>query len=334
LPPLLFALLLAVAPGALADSPEAGASSLRVGVAPFESVTPPGAAVPDVATLLADRIATRGVQRVVGPGQLGAVPDAEPEAAEVKAWASGAEVDAIAVGRTTRIGNQLSVDVRLRSGESGEVERTFVAEVLRPEQLEGTVDSLAGKIIAATLALVGGIDTPEEAAGDGASASEPSSAKKKRSSENNPFDVAAFDSNKPLSIHSDELEAFQNEGARRLVFSKRVHVKQDDMELTSHRLEAFYPANASQPDRLVASGSVKMMQGNREARCDRATYHRSQEMLICAGSAELRDGEDVVTGDVIEFDLASERVVVTGGASVLIHPEEEEQSENGPGGAP
>ena len=319
LPPLLFALLLTLAGGAAADRDAPRESALRMGVAPFESVAPPGEKVPDVATLLADRVGTRGVDRVVGPGQLAAAADAEPAAADVKAWATAAEVDVIVVGRTTRIGNQLSVDVRLRSGTSGEVERTFVAEVLRADQLESTVDTLAGKLIVASRELTGAIEVPEAAAS--------TSKKKTPGSKDTLFGGSTFDSNKPLSIRSEELEAFQNEGARRLVFSKQVVVSQDGMVLTSHRLEAFYPANASQPERLVATGAVKMVQGEREARCDEATYHRSQDMLICTGNAELRQGEDIVTGEVIEFDLAAERVVVKGGASVLINADDDDEAE-------
>ena len=77
--------------------------------------------LPDVSRLLAERIGTRGVARVVGPDELGAAALGEPDAADVRAWASRADVEAVAVGRVTRIGTQLSVDVRLRSGESGDV---------------------------------------------------------------------------------------------------------------------------------------------------------------------------------------------------------------------
>jgi lipopolysaccharide export system protein LptA len=100
-----------------------------------------------------------------------------------------------------------------------------------------------------------------------------------------------------------------------------VRVEQADMKLESARLEAFYPEKASQPDRLVASGGVRVLQAAREARCDQAIYYRGEERLVCEGHAELRDGDDTVAGEVIEFDLAAERVVVKGGARVLFHPE-------------
>ena len=98
-----------------AQAAEADAATVKIGVAPFEGVAPPGAGVPDLATLLADRLGTRGVGRIVGPARLGAGSDSEPQDAEVKSWATQADVDAIVVGRTTRIGEQLSVDMQLRS---------------------------------------------------------------------------------------------------------------------------------------------------------------------------------------------------------------------------
>jgi lipopolysaccharide transport protein LptA len=152
-------------------------------------------------------------------------------------------------------------------------------------------------------------------------------------SQGDPFGMTGFDSDQPLSIHSDELEASQNGGARRLVFSKNVKVVQGDLQLESARLEAFYPANASQPDRLVASGQVHVLQGTREARCDEAVYYRTQDLLVCEGHAELQDGDDHVAGAVIEFDLVAERVLVKGGATVLFQPEPEKPQERAGGAA-
>ena len=152
-------------------------------------------------------------------------------------------------------------------------------------------------------------------------------------SKNGPFGLSGFDSDQPLSIHSDELEASQSKGARRLVFSKNVKVEQADLQLESARLEAFYPENVSQPDRLVASGEVHVLQGTREARCDKATYYRTEDLLVCEGHAELRDGEDRVAGAVIEFYLAAERVLVKGGATVLFHPKPEKPQERAVGAA-
>ncbi|TFG97406.1 MAG: hypothetical protein E4H11_01985 [Myxococcales bacterium] len=131
------------------------------------------------------------------------------------------------------------------------------------------------------------------------------------------FDLG-WDSGKPLSIHSDELEYVQGAGTRRLMFRNSVRVEQDGMTITSSRLEAFYPPNGNQPDRLVAEGDVRLAKGERVARCARAVYERKSEVLTCEGGAELQQGESRLSGDVIEIDLRADRVRVRGAAAVTL----------------
>lgn len=291
---------------ALADAPAQGSSSIAIAVAPFERDASSGAAMPDVATLLADRLAAQGVQRVVGPSELAVEANAEPADEAVQDWAKQVEVAVVVVGRVTRIGDQVSVDVRLRSGATGEVAGTYVAEVLGAEPLETAVDQLARQILEGTG------DLPQS----GVSAGPPASTAPAGPAAS-PFGIS-FDSDRPISIRSDELEAIKTGGARRLLFTKNVVVTQDDVTIRSNRLEAFYPPDTNQPDRLAASGSVRMTQGEREARCDEAIYERAEDLLVCRGNAELRDGEDCVAGQKIEFDTAAETVNVKGGARVFI----------------
>ena len=131
------------------------------------------------------------------------------------------------------------------------------------------------------------------------------------------FDLG-WDAGKPLSIHSDELEYVQGKGSRRLLFRNNVSVEQDGMTISSARLEAFYPPNGSQPDRLVAEGNVQLAKGERRARCARAVYERAREVLTCEGGAELQQGQSRLSGDVIEIDLGADRVRVRGGAVVTL----------------
>ncbi len=131
------------------------------------------------------------------------------------------------------------------------------------------------------------------------------------------FDLG-WDAGKPLSIHSDELEYVQGKGSRRLLFRNNVSVEQDGMTISSARLEAFYPPNGSQPDRLVAEGDVQLAKGERRARCARAVYERAREVLTCEGGAELQQGESRLSGDVIEIDLGADRLRVRGDAAVTL----------------
>ena len=138
-------------------------------------------------------------------------------------------------------------------------------------------------------------------------------------------DLAAMASDAPLAIRADRLEAFEHDGQRQIHFEGRVEVVRSDVVLRSQRLEAIYPDEARQPDRLVATGEVALTQGEREARCDRAVYHRGARRIECSGQAELKDGDDRVRGEMITFDLDAETVVVTGGARLFFRPDGEPQ---------
>lgn len=124
-----------------------------------------------------------------------------------------------------------------------------------------------------------------------------------------------------LTIESStlEFETAPDEG-RLLTFIGEVHVRQGDLELRAERLEAYYPPQDSEPSRLVARGAVQVDQPGQRAHCDEAEYLRAQDRLTCRGDARLVQGCDVVAGESIEFDLASNRVRVIGAARVVIAP--------------
>lgn len=137
-----------------------------------------------------------------------------------------------------------------------------------------------------------------------------------------PFGLGNLRKNEPISIHADELEATAAEGKRHLEFRGHVRVDQADLELRSQRLQAFYVGGENQPQRLVAEGKVYVRQGESEAFCDEATYEVKTERIVCRGGARVVDAKrNSMAGQTIEFDLAQERVVVKGGAHLVLHPE-------------
>jgi lipopolysaccharide export system protein LptA len=139
--------------------------------------------------------------------------------------------------------------------------------------------------------------------------------------------LLAAEPGEPLSIKADELEAMEEGGARRLRFTRSVHVQQGDLGVDADNLEAFYPNGATQPDRLVASGRVRVRQRARQLSCDAATYYQREERLVCTGHAELREGEDRVRGEQIEIFFEQNRVRVKGGAVVNVTPERKRADE-------
>jgi len=305
---------LAAALALTAGAAEPAPAARRIAVAPFESEASPGESMPDVAMALADRLGTLGAGRVIGPESLGAPAQAKPPPAEVRAWAARAGVDEVVVGRTHRAGERLSIEAELRSGATGEVERSFIAEVPRSDALGEAVDRLASLVL-------GPVPLRHRPAADGAPAAGPSAGEPRAEAGSPPpralFDLG-WDSGKPLSIRADELEYVQGEGTRRLLFRHHVRVEQDGMTIESARLEALYPKKGSQPDRLVAEGEVRLAKGERSARCDRAIYDRTRDVLTCEGHAEFQEGENRLSGERIEIDLAQDRMRVHGAAAVTL----------------
>jgi len=286
-------------------------------VAPFEIVAPTGADLPEIDLLLADRLGTRGLGRVVGPGALSVDPVAEPTPEQLRTWAEGSRTELVVVGRTTMIGRRLSLDVRLRNAVNGETVGTYVAEAARPEDLGTAVDRLAGQIVdgALTVAVLAPVSAaaPQEAVAEG-SAAEGSTAEPKAAS--------APKARQPLSIRSDEMEAVEGDGgSRRFLFKRNVRLRQGEMFVRSQRMEASYPAGASEPAKMVATGGVILRQAGRRAKCDSATFYPKEQRVVCMGNdAELEQGGTSLRGKEIEFFLDTERMVIRGGADVFMEP--------------
>ena len=286
-----------------------------IAVAPFASSAEAASTAVAVSNRLAERIAERSAVRVVPPQKTGmvAVPDLETE--QTRAWSERLAVDSIVVGSVESVAGAHEVAIDVRSGHSGgpiSRHRVRVANL-------GDVDRAAGELADAVMDALGialaeplpavaaeAPESPERAAGDGGRSR----------------DLFSLESgDEPLSIDSDELELTERGENRHLIFRRNVRVTQGDMELRTEELEAFYESGFSQPQRLVATGQVRVRQGERRARCDRAIYRRADQTVECIGHAELVQRCDRVRGQTIRFDLDRDRVWVLGGASVVITPD-------------
>jgi lipopolysaccharide transport protein LptA len=305
-------------------------TDVSIGVAPFERVGDVAADVPDVSLMLARRLSTLGVSRVASPGELGGTAVADPDAKTAAAWASRGRVGALVVGRTTSIGGKLSIDARLRDGRTGEpVGRRFFVEVPKPRDLAGAVEQLASQVLEQARAappVAAAVAAPPPAR---AAAAPPAAAPAPAAEPEEPPKAprpkgAGKPEDAPITIKSDVLDVFEDGGKRRFVFAGNVRANQADLKIRSERLEAFYAANASEPERIVASGSVTMSQAGRTARCSQATFYRKADRIVCIGDvAEVEQGCDVVRGREIEFFTASQKLKVHGAADVRIAPDSE-----------
>lgn len=286
-------------------------AELAIGVTAFERVAARGQVVPDVATRLAQRLGTRGVEKVVGPSEMGVAPASEATSQDVAMWAKNAGVAAIVVGKTTRLGRSLSVDARLYDAAGSMLGGPLVEEVTRVEDLGRAIDALADQVVervgrsAALVPQVGsrppGAAAPNTTSGGG----------------------GRYDEKSPISIKADELESLSEGDSRKFIFRGHVRAVQDDLVVISNKMIAYYAPGSSSPDRMVATGNVRIEQTDRIAHCKKAVFYRTEQRMVCTGQlAELEQNCDRVRGEKITFHLDTEVMHVEGAADVRIRPDE------------
>ncbi len=299
-----------LSPKAAAQEGDAEVPRARIGVATFEGDDSGTDDLPVVSSMLAGFLASSPVH-VTPPDLMGEMPAGGADA--MASWARAAGTEVFLTGQVLRFGERLSIHTRLRSSEDGRVLETFVEEVPRNEgRLEG-IGALGSRILAGVeralgVSLVGDANgATRRAVGENAKAESQESLR-----------VGGDD---PIEIQSEEIEVIpQRGGGRRIVFTTDVNAVQGPMRLRSDRLEAIYPPESEGPARYVASGNVRMDEDrggpndDRQMLCDQAVFYQEEERLVCTGSAELREGNDLVKGNEIEILFARDVVKVRGGA--------------------
>lgn len=295
------------------------APQLSIAVARFSGGGQPMGS--EAAEVLAEQLSALPEISVLTPSQMAEPLGAESEARVVRRVAFASGLDAIVVGRvaagspvaSSQGASGRTLEVVVRSGHSGAVVSRHRAELSGRGELEAAAERLAASIARDLGWVPPGPELPAVASG---------AADAREGRRRAPlFAFGRIDAAQAIEIESEELDFVSLEDeSRHIVFRRNVRVVQGEVTLLTDELEAFYPARQSEPEKLVARGSVRVTEGNRSAHCERATYLRSEQTLVCSGRAELVSGCDIVRGRSIAFDLDRDRAKVSGAASVLIRP--------------
>jgi lipopolysaccharide export system protein LptA len=64
---------------------------------------------------------------------------------------------------------------------------------------------------------------------------------------------------------------------------------------------------------VVATGQVKIVQLERRATSQKATFHQGENKVVLEGEAAVREGENVIRGERVIYYIDEERSVVEGG---------------------
>jgi outer membrane protein assembly factor BamD len=120
-----------------------------------------------------------------------------------------------------------------------------------------------------------------------------------------------LDSGQPIDITSDTVESYFKDNL--IVFKGNVTARQKDMVIYADSIEAVIIQDGKGIEKVVADGNVKVQQGLRVANCGKAVFYNLDKKVVLTGDPKLWEGDNMVSGEMIVFDIEQNRVDVKGG---------------------
>jgi lipopolysaccharide export system protein LptA len=128
-----------------------------------------------------------------------------------------------------------------------------------------------------------------------------------------PGQTNLVDTGQPIDITSDKVETYSKENL--IVFKGNVMAQQKDMVIHADSLDAIIFEGGKGIEKVIAGGNVKIQQGLRVASCDKAIFYNIDQKVVLTGDPKVWEGDDLVTGDEIIFDIEKNQMEVKGGSS-------------------
>ena len=119
------------------------------------------------------------------------------------------------------------------------------------------------------------------------------------------------DSGQPIDITSDKVESYTKDNL--IIFKGNVTARQKDIVIYADSIEAVIVEDGRGIEKVVANGNVKVQQGLRVANCKKAVFYNFDKKVILTGDPKLWEGDNMVSGEMIVFDIEQNRVDVKGG---------------------
>lgn len=121
------------------------------------------------------------------------------------------------------------------------------------------------------------------------------------------FGGLKHDASLPVEITADELTVDQATGSA--VFIGNVVAGQGEMRLSAGRVQVQYATENGQAtgriDKLLATGSVTLVNGAEAAEADKAIYSIDGSEIVMTGNVILTQGINALSGDKLIVDLTS-----------------------------
>lgn len=134
------------------------------------------------------------------------------------------------------------------------------------------------------------------------------------------FGGLQHDTTQPIEISADELTISQENGTA--IFKGNVLIGQGEMRLSAASVNVEYAAPNGQAtgkiSRLVASGSVTLVNGAEAAEAEKAEYTVETGVIIMSGSVILTQGANALSSEQMVVDLNTGTAVMQGRVRTII----------------
>lgn len=118
-------------------------------------------------------------------------------------------------------------------------------------------------------------------------------------------------SRSPIDITSDTVEGDQKQNV--VTFKGNVIAKQGDSTLFANQLTLYYDPESKKLIEIVATGNVKVTQGDRRASGQRAIFYQNENKIVLEGEVVIREGDNVIRGEKVVYLIEEEKSYFEGG---------------------
>ncbi len=119
----------------------------------------------------------------------------------------------------------------------------------------------------------------------------------------------------PVTVQADHLDIWHDK--KQALFTGNVYLKRDDFELFGDKLRAFY-AEGSGIERGVATGHVRMQQGDKHGHADKAELDNKHQILTLTGHAVMEQPGGRIEGEIIIHHIQEKTTEVRRGKGARV----------------
>lgn len=139
-------------------------------------------------------------------------------------------------------------------------------------------------------------------------------------------DFKKYNTGKPISIEANSLEVLQNE--KKAIFQGGVTASQGDIRLKANKMTVYYKGGGMPGadaggagtgiSRIDVDGNVFLATPQESAQGSKGVYDVDKKTIHLLGGVVLTRGQNVLKGSALEYNLATGKSLLSGGASATV----------------